>query len=409
MSDQSRIKLVTYGLHASTTDFSTAASTLLQIAPEKAEFRSPDRERLARNAMQADGRYVAPLAGRKKLEDAALETILTGMNGNTGGAVTALTACDMGPLLQSNFGTTWTNPSGAATTTTGTSDFAAGTLQVTLGTNIIDGMAILFPTSTGTFIREVASGGGSGASATLTFDRAFTGTVSAAQTIIRAPYLTVSTSTHMHTHLHFRVEGENQRRDFYGCAGTAKLMCAIGDYIRVASSWKVTDITDSAEANPSVSLATTGDAVPTINSTFWIGGTPYLARDLEIDFGGSVNPRTAHAGPQGVQGYVHLDKLPKISGKLYRGTSSLGEIADSTGTPSVNSGQGWDKTPGQALPTFDIGIQFGTAAAGACYVRAPAAHFEKFEMSSTDGLETIDFELACDAPASGSPLRFHLF
>lgn len=401
---QARVLNVKFGKATSTSDLTSTPGTLVQLTPDgEPSFRLAERKKLMRGGVNAAGRYLSPLAGPLALGEYGVDFILRGLSGNTGGAILSASTSEVGLLLDVLTGTAAVDPSGAVTGATGGSTTS---VTVTSGVNIPTGMGILFSNGTDFVAREVTAGGGTG---TLTIDRNSGGTP--VGNVIRAAKWTIDPTISNHTHGYFDVEGEDWRGLFTGCMGTAKLTAAMGEYVKLQTSWKATDVNRAAEANPAFTDVVAGSAITSVNSSFWVGNTAYTFRDLAVDFGGSVTARQSQNSTQGVYGYGVFEKLPKITGKLYLETiAGLGGHDDNTTSPlSTTIAQGRNAALGAAVSTFDVGIQLGNAAAGCAYLRAPAAAFTKYERVNIDGFEGFDFELTCFGPTSGSPLRIHLF
>ncbi len=410
MSDLDSSLVLSFGKAADTTDFATMPA-LVHLLPEKWGFRPPSRIPLARDPAHPLNKRFSPLAGPLDMSKAhELELIIRGLSGNTGATIDPETTNDIAKMLDVIFGTDSIDPAGAVTTATGGTG-ATPNLVVTSGTNIPDGMVIMFQAPLGTFhVRQVRSGGGTG---TLVLDRTYSGTVESGTNVIRFARWKDDPAVHEHKHGFFRAEWANDRRDYKGGMSRATFDFSVGQYARLITSWMFSDIADAAEANPSFSEQTTGSALVNVANTFWIGSTAFYATDLKIELGGSVNARRASSGPQGIQGYI----VPKGATapktrymvKLHRGVNS-GEIADSTGTPSVNSLQAWDKALGDSYAAFDIAAQVGTVAGACGYFPAQAASCVKCDEVVQDGYKCLDVEFECNGPTSTTfaPFEAHL-
>jgi hypothetical protein len=411
MSDQARKRVWTFGKHSNTQDFSDTPGTLRQKMPESAPtILSPRRTPIMRTAIRNDAKVPANFEGVKGLPEMSFEFAARGPSGSTGAAIVSATACEVADFLDTCLGAA-TDPANAVTTATGGTG-ATPNLTVTDGTDIPNGMVIGFLTdeSSQYIVRQVVSGGGTG---TLVLDRTYTGTVTAASNVLRAPRWVVNPTVHELTHCFLRGEADNKMREFFGCMGKVTLNLPVGDRATFGFSFMPTDVGDASELNPSFTVPTAGNAIVTNSNRFWVGNDAFMAVDLAVDFGGSMSPRRANSGPQGVQGYVvnrgGSNPVPVIRGKFYAGTNStLGEVADSTGTFRANYAQGWDKSAGEAATTWDVALQAGNVAGGMLYVRAPSGVFTKFDEIEIDGLDGYEFELSCFDPASGYPIDLSL-
>jgi hypothetical protein len=372
---------------------------------------SPRRNVGMRNPVRSDGKHPVPVELVKDVSKTlGFEFILRGPSGNAGGAITSATATEVGDVLDTVLGAA-TDPSGAATTATGGTG-ATPNVTVASGTNVANGVVCAFLTDgvTAPIVRQVESGGGTG---TLVLDRTYTGTVTAGGVFYRGPRWSVAPATHELTHSFLRGEADNRMREFFGCMAALKIDLAVGQYARLMADFNYTDVQDAAEANPTFTGPTSGNAVVTSNNKLFIGNDQFMALDLAVDFGGAVKPRVANSGPHGVQGYTVEragdNPLPKITGKMYLGTNStLGEVADSANTFRSNYAQGWDKSAGENSTSWDIALQAGNVIGGIAYFRARAGVFTGWEEISIDGKDGVQFEITCFDPSSGAPLDISL-
>lgn len=411
MSNMKRRRIITIGAHSSATDISATPGTLLRVQPEGVNIMPPARQPLGRQPHRDDGAQVPDIAGVKDIgKEQGLEFLATGLNGNTGGTIDAQVTNDVATLLDCIFGATSNDPSGTAPTVS--SGSAGSTALTVVGTNTVASQGILIPVSTPTAneARVITAGAGT---TSLTLDRKLIQAATGSGTIIRSARWRVDPTIHQHTHFFVRDEidsdgGDTPRRDYVGCMSGVMFDFPHAQPAKIALNFKFTDVADSATENPTVTLATTGNFVVNANSRFMVGDIVWLIRDLKVEIAQSVNARAADNGINGAQGYVVVDKMPRITGKLYMGTSeSFGEVGDSSSTLSFNKMQGWDKTVGQAMATYDVGIQIGQSA-GACYMfRAAAAQFDKADMVTLpEGIQGIDFSLRC---TGATPLDFYMF
>lgn len=406
MSDLQSALYLKAGAHSSTTDFS-GTPTLVDLLPEKFDgFGSPDTIKLARNPAHPLNKRFASNRGPLDLsKPIPLEFIVRGLNGNTGAAIVSSTTNDLygAGIWQAIFGSSPTDPSGAvAASTSG----AGGTASLTVAemSGFPPGIGVLVPTSAGNFVRQVISRAGSSGAGALTLDRTVTGTLTTGN-VVRLNRNVWDPSIHEHTHVYLRAEWENFRRDFKGCMSLGQIDFSVGQFAKLMTSWMFTDAADIAEANPTFSEQTTGGPLVNVNNTFSIGNSTFYATDLKVDLGGQMVARRANSGPQGVQGYIIEKgagtKKPTITCKLQRGVNS-NEVADSTGTPSVNSLQAYGLNLGDALADLDVSFQVGTVAGSLGYVRASTAHCVKCTDVVVDGFQQLDVTFECDTPSSAT-------
>lgn len=413
MSDQDSRLVLSFGKHASAVDFSATPGTLVHLLPEKWGFHSPSRVNLARSPAHPQNRLFPGLAGPIDMSKAhELEVILRGLSGNTGAAIDPETTNDTARLLDVVMGTDSIDPAGAVTTATGGTP-ASRILGVTEQAGFPVGIVVMFQAPAGTFhVRQVRARAGASGAGNLTLDRVWTGAV-ATSNVIRFARWRDDPAVHEHIHGFFRAEWTNDRRDYRGGMSRATFDFTVGQYARLMTSWMFTDVADAAELAPTFTEQTTGSGLVNVNNSFFIGDAAFYATDLKIELGGSMGARGASSGPQGVQGY-RVTKgagAPKTrySVKLQRGVSA-GEIADSTGTPSMNSLQAWDKALGDSYATFDIAAQVGTVAGACGYFPAQAASCVKCEVVIVDGYKHLDVEFECNSPSDVllSPFEAHL-
>lgn len=400
------------GAHSSTSDFSatpagSAPNALVDMLPEKFDgFGSPSTRKLARNPSHPLNKRFPALRGPLDLSKAIpLEFIMRGLNGNTGAAITSTAKNDLiaSGILQALFGAAPIDPAGAAATASAGVG-ATPTLTVSEQARFPPGSLVTFTTDAQTlpFVRQVVSRAASSGSGDLTLDRAYTGTVTNGQTVGRGTRFFVDPSIHQHTHVFMRAEWENMRRDFKGGMSLGQFDYAVGEYGRLMSSWMFTDASDVAEANPTFSEQTVGDAVVNVNNQLWLGNTPIYSDSHKVNLGGTMSPQKVNAGPQGIMGFRVAKgggtPKPTISFRAPRGTGT-GELADSTGTPSVNDLQGYSVAIGVGMPAIDLAFQVGNALGALNYWRAPAASCSKCEDVNVDGYQWLDLEFECDGPS----------
>jgi hypothetical protein len=416
VSDQQSALYCKFGKHAAALTFSDTPGTLVDLLPEKFDgFGSPDTKKIARNPGHPQNKRYPALRGPIDLgEQIPLSFMLRGLSGNTGAAIDPESTNDLTLLLDTIFGTDSIDPAGAVTTATGGT---GTTVAVTEMARFPVGTVIMFTSSSTTItnVRQVTARAGASGAGNLTVDRSFTGTADAAN-VVRAARWIWDPAQYDAKHGYFRAEWQNFARNFLGCmAAGCSFDFPIGEPAMFNSSWSFTDVADLAEANPTFSEQTTGNVIVNVNSNFWVGSsTFYVAGGLKLDLGGSLAPRKANSGPQGVQGYAVMrgagTPMPKIMARLYRGVNS-GEVADSTGTPSMNSLQAYGLGLGAALTGLSVAFQVGTVAGACAYVVASNATCVKAKDVVEDGFQCIDVEFECATPTANTslyPVELHL-
>lgn len=412
MSDSQSKCIVGFGKHASATDFTTSPVSFMHLLPERHTFTSPDTVRLRRAPSHPQNKGFAPLRGPIDMSQAyELEQILRGLSGNSGGAIDPELTTDVAQILDVAFGTDSVDPSGVVTTATGGTG-ASKILVVTEQARFPIGTVIMFTSSTGTFVRQVRARAASSGAGNLTLDRTFTGTVQS-HNVIRCARWKADPAIYEHTHGGFFVEYDNERRLYLGGLCTARMDFSRGQYGKLITSWRFTDVQDIAEADPTFSEPTAGSALVRMNNKFWIGDDAYYSTDLSVDLGGSVVARSVDDSPHGVLGYLNFKggdaARPKLSVKLLRGVNT-GEVADSTGTLSRNKAQSWDKALGDAQSTLDVAFQVGGAAAAFGYGVMSAATITSAKDAVIDGYKMLELELEATGPTDTNlaPFEFHL-
>ena len=389
MTDSSRHIHVKAAMQASTSDFtSSPTATVLLPRALPASLFPRGRSPIERDLYAVDGREHVHAWGAKDVGGIDLPLEFRGANSNSGGAVADWEAkLEQGALLASLFGAVATATANAATTCSGT---AGATLTVVDGTDIPNLAMILFTTSTGIFVRQVVSGGGT---TTLTLDRAASGTASG--TVIRLGVYAMAPSVTHHRHLYVSAEGESWRRDYFGLA-PSRMVLRVPDtgLVEFDSSWMPTDWSDVAEANPSFSAPTAGNPIVNAGGAFYIGETMYVLKSAVVTMDNGVVMRggTASNAPNGVVGGVCARKSMVIEGELYVGNNdlSLHEIEDDAGTPALGAVTGDADSASDVPTTYDVSLQLGTEAGACAYLRLPAAAF-RGSVQDSGGLPVVRF------------------
>lgn len=412
MTDVTRMTDVQFGLHSNSADFSSTPGTLVRILPTAMSGLYPrQRTPIERPLYSSDNRRYLQVRGARDLSQISVTQEMCGMNNSSGGAVTVQSVMEQGYMLDAIFGASAAAISGAATTVTGGTP-ASAQLTVTSGTNIANGDMVLFRTGSATgpvVMREVAAGGGTG---TLTFTHVYTGTPFSTGTVYRAARWNLSTSTTHHTHGYFRAEGENWRRDYYGCfPNSMRISIPDSGPVSLETSWTPTDWADVAEANPSFSEPSRGSPTVSGGCEFRIASTAYLLRNASITLANAAAPRGSVTGPNGVQGYVATSKWDcMLEGELYLGDNgnTIGELQDSTGTPSIDDLAGSTAAIGATPTARDIMLAVGGAQNASFLIRIPAADF-RGSVQDSGGLAVFRFQAMASVPASGSAFRLGVF
>lgn len=414
MGDLVRMHITQIGLHSSATDFS-GAPTFTAIEPTLAGIMPMDTERNERDLERGDNGDYASAVGVKMLDEIVVDILARGSSGNTGGAVAALTATEIGILFEAIFGAASVDAAGAATTVTGDTG-ASKLLAVTSDTNLADGGGVLFNVGSDYIAREQVSK----AANVLTLDRTW---VDGAPGSDNVPYKSchwlVDPTIRQHKHIGIRGVGSNWERTYLGCGiQSVTISGEEGKPVKISTKWKPTDWSDT-NVGPSFSAPTAGDYVVSTNSRLFIGDESFMFKKWSIELGYVVRPRETSSGPNAMNGYLVTRKSPSFKGTCYFGTggagpTNFGEIADSSGNISLNKIQGLTNsagtaiTPGKVASTYDCALQIGNAPGACMYFRIPATELSG-KMENDNGVEVIAFTGKARRPATGSMMRVHVY
>ena len=409
MTDVSRLVSLTYGINASATTIGTAPGSFAPLLPRSTptSFFPRSRAVIERPLANTDGRRLARIQGVKDIAELSLPLEFKGVDSNTGAGVTTNweSKLEQGNLLASLFGGVGTlTTAGAAPTVSS----GSGT-SLTVSSNVIaNNDIILFTTSVGTEIRQVASGGGT---TTLTLDRAMVGTATAATTVYRAARYTMATATTIHTPVWFDAEGENWRRRFSDCQPSSMVLnIPNAGLVEADFGFMPNDYADNAETpTPSFAAPTAGSPVVSGGSAFFIGSTAFMLRSARLTVNVGMVMRETTTGINGVRGGVATDKSNiMLEGELYVGDNggSIGELVDDSGTPTLDSILGTDAATGASITSLDLSLAVGTAAGAALYIRIPAADLRSPGVREGGPFAVLPFQ----AMATGaSPLTLGVF
>lgn len=382
MTDISRLQTLRYALHTNVTTFTGTPGSLfpLQITDEASSFLPRQRTPIERSLRSLSGRRFPHIRGAQDVADLTVATEFKGVNSNTGGAVADWEAkMEQGYLLASLFGavapaTTSTAPTVAAAGHTP----ATGVLAV-VGTTTANGQVVAFATSAGLQIGRIESGGGT---TTLTLQHPYTGTPTSGATVFRLGVYTVNDSVTSHVHAFFTAEGEDWRRDYFGCAPMSMTIGIPNTGILTMSSvFSPTTWADVAEANPAYADPTAGNPIVNDGAFFRLDGTEFLLRNASITYNCATAIRETATKTNGKLGGVcgtGEGKSFMIEGELYISDSNtLGEIQDSNTPPPVSLVNllGSDVAAGQVSTAREVALQVGTEIGGCMYALLPTADF----------------------------------
>lgn len=381
MTDISRLQTLRYALHASATTFTGTPGSLfpLQITDEASSFLPRQRTPIDRSLRSLSGRRFPHIRGAQDVGDLTVATEFKGVNSNTGAAVADWEAkMEQGYLLASLFGAVAPATLSTASTVDSTGHTpATGVLQVVSGTNYSVGQVIAFATSSGLQIGRIEIK----ATNVLTLQHPYTGTPTAGATVFRLGVYTVSDSLTSHVHAFFAAEGEDWRRDYFGCA---PMSMNIGipntGALTMSSVFSPTSWSDVAEADPVYADPTAGNPIVNDGAYFRLDGVEYLLRNASITYNCATAIRETASKTNGKLGGVCATgdgKSFMIEGELYiSNTATLGEIQDNAGTPSLVNLLGSDVAAGQVSTQREVALQVGTEIGGCVYALLPTADFK---------------------------------
>lgn len=380
MTDISRLQTLRYALHTNATTFTGTPGSLfpLQITDEASSFLPRQRTPIDRSLRSLSGRRFPHLRGAQDVADLTVATEFKGVNANTGGAVTDWEAkMEQGYLLASLFGAVAPATASTASTVDSTGHTpASGVLQVVSGTNYSVGQVIAFATSAGLQIGRVEVK----ATNVLTLQHPYSGTPTTGATVFRLGVYTVSDSITSHIHAFFSAEGEDWRRDYFGCA---PMSMSIGipntGALTMSSVFSPTTWSDVAEANPAYADPTAGNPIVNDGAYFRLDGVEYLLRNASITYNCATAIRETATKTNGRLGGVcgtGEGKSFMIEGELYiSDAATLGELQDNAGTPTMSALLGSDVAAGQVSTQREVALQVGTEIGGCVYALLPTADF----------------------------------
>jgi hypothetical protein len=367
------------GLHASENDFTTTPGTLrrLQIIGGGESLMPRRLMEISRNDITAlDGRGFSHLYGPVDVEGpCAPVTEFKGVDSNTGAAVAAASwapKMEQADLLTSFFGALPVATTSAAPTV------AAGghstTTLVTVGTALLPGEFVLFPTSAGNVIRQVVSN----ATFTATLDRAYSGTPTTGGTVIRAARWVWDPSLRNPTHIGINAEiHAGWLAKFTGCA-PSQWALAIPTAGKLTSTWTMMPTgVDGLEAPvaPTVTFATAGVPIVGLNTELWIGSESLRADNLAVSLNNGVDMRTTPTGPNGRYGGIAAEKRGafQITFSVRSELQARGGVERNTGTETLRTLLGVAGGSGVVSSTRDVLLHVGRSAGAAMALRMPTA------------------------------------
>ena len=377
MTDVARLSTLRYGLHTNAFTF-TGTPTLvpLRLTDDGASFLPRNRAPLARPLRSLSGRRYSHVRGVQDLADISVATEMRGVNANTGAAVTDWEAkMEQGYMLASLFGAVAPATTGVAPTVAASGHTPASGIVAVVGTTTANGQVIAFASSAGLQVGRIASGGGT---TTLTLDHPYSGTPTTSATVFRNAVYTVADAVTHHVHAMFAAEGEDWRRDYFGCMPMSmSLALPNAGLVGMTSVFSPSSFTHLAEANPAHAEPTSGNPIVVDACRMWFAGLDVIARDLTISYSAATTPRVASTRTNGRVGGVSSTgdgKTFTVEFSVYLGDGNLaGEVRDSTGSPTLNDIIGDSDAAGDVSVTRKLSLQVGTEIGAVMYAYLPEA------------------------------------
>jgi hypothetical protein len=379
MTDVSRLSTLRYALHTNNTTFTGTPGTLfpLRITDDGASFLPRNRTPIPRPLRSLSGRRYSHIRGVQDLADITVATEMRGVNSNTGAAVTDWEAkMEQGYLLASLFGAVAPATTGVAPTIAASGHTPASGILAVVGTTTANGQVIAFSSSAGLQVGRIASGGGT---TTLTLDHPYSGTPTTSATVFRMGVYSVNDSATQHVHAFFAAEGEDWRRDYFGCMPMSmSLAVPNAGLMTMSSVFSPTSFSDVTEANPAHAEPTSGNPIVVDACRVWFAGNDVIARDITINYSAATTPRVASTRTNGRVGGVSSTgdgKTFTVEFSVYLGDATLpGELQDSAGTPTLNDllGDGAILS-GQPSATRKVSLQVGSEVGAVVYAYLPEA------------------------------------
>lgn len=388
----SAIRWLQVGSQTGTTDTPGAFTFLCpqgEVLPRAVQGKVPV------DLQRDDGEFAAPVLGAKS-GGFSFTGLVRGKGvgaGYVSGAGVAAVGGEFDALLDALCGAAGSHGTGYVISGTG-SDSDTVALADTSGHPVGNGILVDVTSGAGTSYeaREVAS---VSTNTSVDVDRAFTAAPTGGETAYASTSWYVDADDSDHTHLYFKLEGENWRRDFLGCAVKCSLVCPAGGLAQW--QWEVlsNDWEDTAEQNPTYSSPTSAAALSVLGSPFYWGAAKTELIECSLDLGLEPQPRTATEGANGANGYIYTYSGAKFSGKIYHADATLANM--------------------QSASTYDVAFQLGDTSASATpgnclYVRIPALAVTEASIETYNGVDVIAFTGEAKRPSSGNgSVRIHLF
>ena len=396
MSNITSLSLLRYGKHTSNTQLESDASVTYGFCEHEGDIAlTQGPAKLERNLRRGDGERYSRLVGPRAAPALGWNTLLRGLDANSGGAVTTAKQTEIAPLLDVITGANGTGGTGSVAAASG---HTSTTLVVDDASAIPVGAGVLFETSTEWVAREVVSK----SSNTLTLDRAYGGTPVDDGIVYCGVSWYPDNDAPNHVHLAADLEnlGLDRVKMFGGMGALVVDFPANGGLAMCAWSFDFShDDDDESPASPTFSGPTVGNAIPCIDGTFWVGATELLLRDAKLNVTPAKTAKQHYAALNGFAGYVVTGIDVTLTGTLLMG--ALSSEATQTTRRTL-----------QGASTQDIALQLGRGPGASVYVRLPAADFDAVK-ASVDGQDALTFTAMATRSSNQANVpgaaRLHLF
>lgn len=388
MADSKALEVLRYGVHSGVNDFTSTPGSLIFLEPLNTLDVSGLRQgKLERQTLRRDNEKNARINGMKEA-GISYSLIGRGMASNDG-TKPAATDCELATIFDVAFGAagTYSADGSSATTISALNETTPSFTVGADGSDFPGGSGVMAAVGTGgtEFVaREVVSV----ASQVLTLDRGgWTGSTTGG-TVYGAGSWYVDADNHSVTHAYHLVEGENYRRDLFGCMVSTLTLRIPGNggYVTADLAWQACDYDDVAEANTSFSAPSAGSPIVALDSPCWIGDggttyaddTPFFVNELTATVTNTLQPRSTPSASNGIAGFHVVERRVTLAGSIYFG-GLTGDAADGLINLMDTDGQ-----------TLDFAVQVGRGPGKTMYLRCPNVDFDA-QLGSINGMNAITF------------------
>jgi len=406
-------QLVSYGLHSSSSDWTTTPSLInVRLAENNHLWPKPEYNKIVRAGVVPDTND--PVPGLRGPPNQVLGDISMEVEGLSGGGAgndveSSTLSTSLASAYESVFGVAATSSQGDTTDAT---DAGSGTTVTMDGSpNATADEWVLVRTTTGGAYQ--ARQAISRASSDLTVCRALTTIVGGADTADEGEvnyggtYWYVSNAAASHKHQSWKVEHVGGvEGQFNGCfPQSAGWSMAFGEVLRFnMGGMTATEWTKQDAQGGSYSAPTSGDKVVCSPIYVYIGNSLMMASEVGIDLGLQVAPRPAGQAAANMFGHVVTRMAPTISMTLTFGDVTAPQEATNA---LINT---WQGTYANSTYTADVLIQAGDRPGGCAAWRAEAMDFTSVQRVDVNGLEGVTITGTCtEASGALGPLVHAIF